>query len=315
MTTALIYDERFLNHDTGDCPENTERYQAIMATLKDDTNLWDKLLKKAPHPATVTDLSRCHSEELIKHVATICENGGGHIDMDTVVCPESYEIALLSAGAAMTAVDEVLTKNAKNAFSFARPPGHHATRNRAMGFCLFNNAAIAARYAQAKYNLDTVLIVDWDVHHGNGTQDIFYEDPSVFYFSIHQYPFYPDSGAFSEIGEGLAKGSTLNIPLPADTEAQLHRQAFTAGLKTIKKIFTPDLIIISAGFDARKGDPLANMNLSVDDFLAMTSEVMDLADECCSGRVVSVLEGGYLDQENTLGEAVRQHLLGLANLT
>lgn len=311
MKTSLIYDERFLNHDTGACPESAERYQVILSTLQEDKKLWDSLSIKFPEPAAVSDVVRCHSKELVKHIADFCERGGGYLDEDTVVCPESYEIALLSAGAAMMAVDEVFVGDAKNAFSLARPPGHHATRDRAMGFCLFNNAAIAARYAQAKHGVETVLIIDWDVHHGNGTQDIFYDDPSVFYFSIHEFPFYPGTGEFKEIGEGEAKGSTLNIPLPANTPADVYRKAFTAALAAIKKVFIPDLVIISAGFDARKGDPLAHLQLTEKDYFEMTHEVMDLANETCSGKLISVLEGGYLDQGNTLGKAVRQHVLGL----
>lgn len=310
MPTALIYDDRFINHDTGECPESAERYIAIQETLEADSELWNKLIKKSPQPASIQDIERCHSKELIRKISDFCAEGGGHIDEDTVVSPESFDIALLSAGAAISAVNEVFSGTCQNAFSLARPPGHHATYDRAMGFCLFNNAAIAARYAQVKYNVENILIIDWDVHHGNGTQDIFYNDPTVFYFSIHQYPFYPGTGAYSEIGEGKGKGKNLNIPLPAGTPAKLHREAFSAALRTIKKLFIPDFIIISAGFDARLGDPLGHLQLSGKDYAEMTEEVMEFAEQTSSKKIVSVLEGGYLNE--TLGEAVREHVGALA---
>lgn len=309
MTTSLIYDKRFLQHDTGICPENSARYQAILSTLENDKDLWNTIIKKSPSAATVNDVLRCHDANLIKQIEMVCKQGGGFLDADTVVCPESYDIALLSAGAAITAVDAIFSSKSKNAFALARPPGHHATPHLAMGFCLFNNAAIAARYAQHKYNIKQVLIIDWDVHHGNGTQDIFYEDPSVFYFSLHEAPFYPGTGAENETGSGQGKGTTLNIPLPALTPVSIYRHAFTAGLTAILNRFTPELIIISAGFDARKGDPLADFLLTGNDYFEMTKEVMDIAAKCCTGKMISVLEGGYLSE--TLGETVRQHVLAL----
>ena len=313
MTTTLIYDERFLDHDAADGPESPLRLEEILTVLQEDKDLWKTLIKITPHPAQLQDILRCHSKELVTRIDNLCSNGGGYIDSDTHVGRDSYEVALLSAGAAITAVDEVLTHRSKNAFSLARPPGHHATSTQAMGFCLLNNAAIAARYAQAIYGLENVLIVDWDVHHGNGTQEIFYHDPLVFYYSIHEFPFYPGSGAFTEMGEGLGKGRTLNIPVPAGIPPKKYRQAFTAGFNAIKKIFTPDLIIISAGFDARAGDPIGQLRLTPNDFYEMTLEVMDLADQFCDNRLISILEGGYVDQDRTLGQAVHQHLSALAN--
>lgn len=311
MSTSLIYDDRFINHATGESPESPERYIQIIETLQADTQLWNKLIKKAPQAATLSDIERCHSKELIRIVSQFCAEGGGHLDQDTVLSPESYDIALLSAGAAITAVEEVFSGKSNTAFSLARPPGHHATYDKAMGFCIFNNAAIAARYAQVKHQVENVLIIDWDVHHGNGTQDIFYQDPSVFYFSIHQYPFYPGTGAYSEIGEGKGKGKNLNIPLPAGTPAHLHREAFSAGLKTIKKLFTPDFIIISAGFDARLGDPLGHLQLLGKDYIEMTNEVMEMAAQTSTNKVISVLEGGYVNN-GSLGEVVRDHVGAMA---
>jgi acetoin utilization deacetylase AcuC-like enzyme len=180
-----------------------------------------------------------------------------------------------------------------------------------MGFCLFNNAAIGARYAQAKYGAERVLIIDWDVHHGNGTQDIFYSDPTVVYFSVHQYPYYPGTGTASERGEGKGEGATINIPLSEGTPAQVHRKLFSEALRSIEDSFPPDLIIISAGFDSRRGDPLGGLLLEDNDFREMTDEVMEMADRHCEGRIVSVLEGGY--NLDTLGETVRAHITKLCS--
>jgi acetoin utilization deacetylase AcuC-like enzyme len=247
----------------------------------------------------------------VKQLKSLCERGVAFVDLDTVLSSDSFEVARLAAGAAITAVDQVFSGEADNAFAFVRPPGHHATANRAMGFCLLNNAAIGARYAQARYGAERVLIIDWDVHHGNGTQDIFYKDGSVFYFSTHQYPYYPGTGASTERGEGEGEGTTLNIPLAAGSSAQSHRQAFTDALKVIERDFPPDLIIISAGFDSRRGDPLGGLMLEDSDFREMTKEVMDIAERFATGRVVSMLEGGY--NLETLGETVRTHVTALTS--
>lgn len=310
MKTALIHDPSCIKHNTGNSPECSQRYQVILSALQQDTGLWNTLKELPSRSAAIEDLLRCHDKQLIERVKQFCAQGGGHIDEDTIVSTESYQLALLAAGAALTGVDEVMSERVANVFSLARPPGHHATHNQAMGFCLFNNAAIAARYAQHQYGIKNVLIIDWDVHHGNGTQDIFYKDPSVFYFSIHEYPFYPHSGDAIEIGAEAGKGFTLNIPLPAGTSAELYRQAFQAALQNIEKRFIPDLIIISAGFDARKDDPLADFVLSDQDFFEMTKEVMALADKYCGGKIISVLEGGY--KLDTLGDTVRHHVLALS---
>lgn len=311
MTTALVYDPSFLEHKTGRHPENPDRLRAILSGLQQDETLWARLRHLSPRAASDEEIMRCHSFRLIEHVRNLCEQGVPFIDLDTVICPESYEVARLAAGAAVVAVDEVFNDGAANAIALVRPPGHHATSNRAMGFCLFNNAAIAARYAQVHYGADRVLIIDWDVHHGNGTQEIFYRDPSVFYFSTHQYPYYPGTGAASERGLDKGEGTTLNIPLSEGTHASAHREAFSDALKVIEKTFPPDLIIISAGFDSRRGDPLGGLMLEDSDFSEMTREVMDIADRQASGRIVSVLEGGY--NLDTLGETVRTHVAALSS--
>lgn len=314
MTTALIYDSHFLEHDTGpQHPENPQRLNVIINALQADQKLWQTLRQVTPQPATINDILRCHTPELIETVKEYCTQGElNYIDADTVVCAKSFDIALLAAGAGLIAVDQLLTEKTSNAFCLVRPPGHHATINQAMGFCLFNNIAIAARYAQTHYGVKKILIIDWDVHHGNGTQDIFYDDPSVFYFSTHQYPFYPGTGAADEIGAGKGKGTTLNVPLASGTSAQQHRTLFSQSLTTILKKFHPDLILISAGFDARKYDPLANLNLSDQDYIEMTQEVMNIAHQYCNDKIISFLEGGY--NLGTLGKTVVAHIAALNSL-
>jgi acetoin utilization deacetylase AcuC-like enzyme len=311
MTTALIYDRSCLNHQTGHHPENGERFRRILSALEADESLWTQIGKVSPRAASDQEIARCHSSRLIEQIRGLCERGVPFIDLDTVISQESFEVARLAAGAAVTAVDQVFGGEADNAFALVRPPGHHATPNRAMGFCLFNNAAIGARYAQARYGAERVLIIDWDVHHGNGTQDIFYQDPSVFYFSTHQYPYYPGTGAAGERGEGKGEGTTLNIPLGQGTPRKAHAEAFLGGLRAIEEKFRPDLIIISAGFDSRRGDPLGGLMLEDTDFAEMTKEVLDLADRHAAGRVVSVLEGGY--NLDTLGVTVKTHVGALTS--
>ena len=311
MTTALIYDPAYLKHETGHHPESPLRLKAILAALEGDELLWARAKKLQPIAASDEDITRCHSTRLIKQLKSLCERGVAFVDLDTALSSDSFEVARLAAGAAITAVDQVFSGEADNAFACVRPPGHHATANRAMGFCLLNNAAIGARYAQARYGAERVLIIDWDVHHGNGTQDIFYKDGSVFYFSTHQYPYYPGTGASTERGEGEGEGTTLNVPLAAGSSAKSHRAAFTDALRVIERDFPPDLIIISAGFDSRRGDPLGGLMLEDSDFREMTKEVMDIAERFATGRVVSMLEGGY--NLETLGETVRTHVTALTS--
>lgn len=310
MAVHLLYDPKFLLHDTGVAHvETRKRLESILKTLEADQGLNRKLHRVAPKPAAERDLRRCHSEEMIRDVRNFIAQGGTYLDSDTPVSAQSFDVACLAAGAATTAIDTVMAESGGRAFALMRPPGHHATPTRAMGFCLFNSAAIAARYAQAVHGLEKVLIVDWDVHHGNGTQDIFWTDDTVFFFSTHQYPHYPGTGARDDIGQGKGTGYTLNIPLRGGTAARIHRDAFADALKDIEGRFHPDLVIISAGFDSHRNDPLGQLMLEDTDFAEMTKDVLRIADKHSNGRVVSLLEGGY--NLDLLGGSVRSHLSAL----
>jgi acetoin utilization deacetylase AcuC-like enzyme len=309
MAVHLIYDSVYLKHDTGAHPENARRLEAILHFVDNDEQLLKRLVRDAPRPAANEDITRCHREDLILRIKSAVEGGEKSLDVDTRISRDSFEVARFAAGAGLVAVDAAMKAEGGRAFSLSRPPGHHATITTAMGFCLFNNAAIAARYAQSKYGVERVLIIDWDVHHGNGTQEIFWTDPTVFYFSTHQYPYYPGTGSRDERGAGKGEGFTLNVPLSKGTLARDHRQAFTDALNEIERRFHPDLIIISAGFDSRRGDPLGGLMLEDSDFSEMTKEVLRMAEKHAAGRVVGLLEGGY--NLNLLGGSVRSHLTAL----
>jgi acetoin utilization deacetylase AcuC-like enzyme len=314
MPTALIHHPVFEQHDTGaGHPERAERYAVIMAALRADAELWPRLYEVEAPAAARGTVQAAHTPQHFKRVERAVSEGLGYLDADTIVSLRSLDAALHAAGGACRAVDAVMSGEADNAFIPARPPGHHATQERAMGFCLFNTAAVAARYAQSRYKeIERVAIVDWDVHHGNGTQGIFYDDPTVFFFSTHQYPWYPGTGARGETGQGRGRGYTLNVPVRARTEAAEQRRMFDAALEETAARFTPDLLIISAGFDAHRGDPLGQLRLEDEDFIAMTRTVKEWAARACKGRIISCLEGGYNLQ--TLGATVGAHVRALAEL-
>jgi len=288
-----------------------ERYTAVIDALKGDDGLWNSLIEITPEKASQGVVQAAHTKEHFKRVEGAFANGLDRLDADTVISMQSFDVSLYGAGGAVTAVDAVMQGEADNAFVAVRPPGHHATAERAMGFCLFNNVAVAARYAQNQYKeIERIAIVDWDVHHGNGTQGIFYSDPSVFFFSMHQYPWYPGTGARGETGQGRGLGSTLNVPMKAFTKARDQLSSFESAIGESAAKMAPDIVFISAGFDAHLTDPLGQLQLEDPDFDAMTRVVKQWAAEACGGRVVSCMEGGY--NLETLGETVRSHVAELA---
>jgi acetoin utilization deacetylase AcuC-like enzyme len=315
MPTAIVHHPVFEKHDTGaHHPERPERYRVVMDALRGDAELWAKVVEIEAAEAKRSEVQACHSPQHFKHVEQVIREGSGYLDADTTVSVHSLEAALRAAGAACQAIDAVVQHRATNAFAPVRPPGHHATADRAMGFCVFNNAAVAARYAQSRHReIDRVAIIDWDVHHGNGTQGIFYDDPSVFYFSMHQYPWYPGTGSRGENGHSRGLGFTLNIPVRALTPPTEQRRMFESAVGDIAAKFQPDLIIVSAGFDAHAGDPLGQLQLEDRDFVQMTSVVKQWAAEACDGRVVSCLEGGY--NLETLGGTITAHVRELQRET
>jgi acetoin utilization deacetylase AcuC-like enzyme len=295
---------------TATAPESAGRITAIRDHLK-RCGLLDRLLQNRPGPCGREDLERVHAPSYIDRVEAACRRAPENLDPDTGVSAGSWEAALTAAGGAVAACDTVMGGLARTAFVACRPPGHHAEADRAMGFCLFNNVAVAARHLQQRHGLARVFIVDWDVHHGNGTQHAFEDDDTVFYFSTHQFPFYPGTGHRGERGRGRGIGYTLNMPLTAGAGDADYATLFRSVLLPAIDGFRPEFILISAGFDAHRDDPLAGMALSEAGYREMTAIVRQAADAHCGGRIVSVLEGGY--DLKALASSVEAHLEALGS--
>ena len=309
--TGLVCDPVYREHEPGSRhPESPARYDAAIKGVEENVPA-GKILKIAPRMAKEDDLTLCHTLDYIDTARQDILSGWGSLSTgDTDVCVKSYDVALKAVGGLLNAVDAVIEKKVRNAFCAVRPPGHHATPAKGMGFCVFNNVAIAARYVQKKYGVGRVAIVDWDIHHGNGTQEIFYEDASVFYFSTHMWPFFPGTGAAGEKGSGKAKGTKINCPLGAGSGRKEYVDAFNDRLVPAMKDFKPEFVFISAGFDGMANDPIGRHLMTAPDYAELTGIVMRIASDYAGNRIVSALEGGYnlLD----LTAAVGAHVAMLA---
>jgi acetoin utilization deacetylase AcuC-like enzyme len=305
--TLLYRDPLFQRHETGRHPENPERLRSIETRLE-ATGLAARCTRETYQPLGEAEVMRLHDPGMVQRAHAAAEHGHAYLDSDTVVSAQSFRVALAAAGACASAVDAVLRGEDHTALCLVRPPGHHATPERSMGFCLFNNVALAARRAREEHGLTRILVVDWDVHHGNGTQDIYYEDPTVFFYSIHRYGhgFYPGTGARDETGSGRGLGYTFNEPVRYGTSVKEYHERFLSGLEKAADRIKPDLVLVSAGFDAHVADPIGSLDLEAEDFATLTRQVLDVARVHCGGRLVSCLEGGY--NLAALAESVQAHL-------
>lgn len=311
MSTAVVYDPRFLLHNRPGHVECRERLEATMQVL-DQRGLLDRLQEVQPTAVDTTHLLSVHHEHYVKLVKEVAERGGGNLDPDTYLNDQSYDVALLAAGGLVNLVEAVLSGDADNGFALVRPPGHHALPGRGMGFCLFNNVAVAANYVLEHRGLSRVLIVDFDLHHGNGTQEVFYATDKVLYFSTHQYPYYPGSGHWSEMGQGEGEGFSVNVPLPAGVGDEGYGRIFDEVLYPVAERYHPEIVLVSAGYDAHWADPLGMMQLSATGYGYLTSVLKEMAAEFCEGRLVFTLEGGYdLPALSNSIAATLQTLLGV----
>lgn len=291
MSTGIAIDRRYEEHDPGAYhPERPERIRSLLAWVEEHA---EEFVLVPPRQASVEEICLVHDPAYVQYVAATAHEPWFAFDPDTRTCPRSYDVARLAAGAVLALADAVVAGEVDNGFAFVRPPGHHAERARAMGFCLLNNVAVAAEYLRQKYGVERVLIVDWDVHHGNGTQHIFEDDPGVLYLSTHQYPFYPGTGALEEVGHGAGRGFTVNLPLPAGAGDAEFALVFERVVVPIAEAYAPDFVLISAGFDAHYRDPLAELRATERAFRHMARCLIGVARRCAGGRCVAVLEGGY----------------------
>ncbi len=314
MSTGIVKDTRYMDHWMGDYhPECPQRLKVIYDMLE-EPDMEGKFQEITPRFADKKELLLVHAGYYVETLAATAGIEYTYLDPDTQTCAASYDAAVLAAGGLCEAISKVCAGKLKNAFALVRPPGHHAERGQAKGFCLFNNVAVGARYAQERLKVGRILIVDWDLHHGNGTQHSFEEDPTILYFSTHQFPYYPGTGAYTEIGVGKGRGFTVNVPLTIGYGDAEYLSLFERVLKPIALEFKPELILVSAGFDIYIGDPLGGMNVTPAGFAAMTRVIMDIAGECCAEKLVFTLEGGYdLYGERDSVKEVLKELAGLNN--
>jgi acetoin utilization deacetylase AcuC-like enzyme len=303
--TLLYRSATFQEHLTGAHPEHPRRCVAIDKHL-DENGLPAQCSQPGWQPAEATDLDRLHGAEYVKSIQAYAAGGGGRIEADTVLSPRSYEVASLAAGAVCDAVKRIVAGEDRSALCLVRPPGHHARPQSAMGFCLFNNVAVGARAAIDEHGLARVLVVDWDVHHGNGTQEMFWEDGRVGFLSIHRWPFYPGTGAADETGSGRGLGWIVNVPVAFGTPREDFHAQFERALHALAAKVRPELVLVSAGFDAHRDDPIGSLGLETEDFARLTRSVREVAAQYAQGKLVSVLEGGYHPQR--LAESVGVHL-------
>ncbi|MFC1821963.1 histone deacetylase [Thermodesulfobacteriota bacterium] len=313
VNTGIVKDGRYMNHHMGDFhPESPKRLEAIYAMLR-EPDMAGKFVEVPVREATREELLLVHSSPYVDKLAATAGKDQVYLDPDTQTAAGSYEAALLAAGGLCQAVKMVADGELENAFALVRPPGHHAEKSQAMGFCLFNNIAVGARFAQEALQLNRILVIDWDLHHGNGTQHSFEDDPSILYFSTHQSPYYPGTGAFSEAGVGRGAGYTVNVPLPTGCGDDEYVGIFEKILKPVALDFNPELVLVSAGFDIYSGDPLGGMNVTPKGFAGLTRSIMEVAASCCGGKMVMTLEGGY----NVEGQrdAVREVLKEMSGLS
>jgi acetoin utilization deacetylase AcuC-like enzyme len=307
MRAAFISHSDCGGHDTGwGHPEHVGRLRAITRALRQDPEFFHSVEHLEGRHASIEELELAHDPDYIRAVRQVAEQGGGRLDADTVTSRGSWEAATAGAGCVLLGVDLSITGVHPRSFSAVRPPGHHAVYDRAMGFCLFGNVAIAAHYARQKYGLERVLIVDWDVHHGNGTQALVQNEPAIHFVSMHQWPWYPGTGSSDDRGP---HGSIWNIPMAAGLRREEYVDALEAGIDAATKGFVPELILVSAGFDSLAGDPLGGFTLEIEDFESLTRSLVARADSWCSGRLVSALEGGYAPER--VAEASMRHLAAL----
>jgi acetoin utilization deacetylase AcuC-like enzyme len=310
--TGIVRDRRYYRHGTDYHPESPKRLEAIYNML-DGPDMVGKFVDIPPRYASDAELTSVHAPSYIQLVAGTAGLAYYSLDPDTETTADSYDTAKLAVGGVCNAIDYVIAKEVRNAFALIRPPGHHANQDEAAGFCIFNNIAIGAMHAILKHKMSRILIVDWDLHHGDGTQAIFYDDPRVLYFSTHQYPYYPGSGAVSETGRGKGAGFTINVPLSAGADDAAYLKLYKTILEPVALAFKPDMVMLSAGFDIYFQDPLGGMKVTPQGFANLTRVIMDIAEQCCSERLVAVLEGGY--HVTGLAKSVKKVLLEMLGET